>query len=89
MLHQGRFGSAVIPWYVGLASSSTTSAQLRRTGGLLCLIAAEAVVVELTELHRFSDKAEADATVRIRVGDGSGLDSTSPTSGSSGARELP
>ncbi|MFF1785619.1 MobF family relaxase [Kitasatospora sp. NPDC058243] len=43
-------------------------------GGALRLIAAVAGAVELTELHRFSDKAEADATLKIRVGDGSGLD---------------
>ncbi|WP_457029295.1 MobF family relaxase [Kitasatospora sp. P5_F3] len=44
------------------------------SGGALRLIAAEAGAVELTELHRFSDKAEAAATLKIRVGDGGGLD---------------
>ncbi|MEU8927064.1 hypothetical protein AB0D10_40125 [Kitasatospora sp. NPDC048545] len=41
---------------------------------MLRLIAADAGVLELTELHRFSVKTEAAATLKIRVGDGSGLD---------------
>ncbi|MER7919050.1 MULTISPECIES: AAA family ATPase [unclassified Streptomyces] len=44
------------------------------SGGALRLIAAEAGAVELTQLHRFSNKAEAAATLKLRVGDGSGLD---------------
>ncbi|ROR37195.1 MobF family relaxase [Kitasatospora cineracea] len=43
-------------------------------GGALRLIAAEAGAVELTTLHRFSDKAEAAATLKIRTGDSTGLD---------------
>ncbi|WP_052069530.1 MobF family relaxase [Streptacidiphilus albus] len=44
------------------------------SGGALRLIAAQAGAVELSHLHRFSNKAEADATLKIRVGDGGGLD---------------
>ncbi|MEV7925971.1 MobF family relaxase [Kitasatospora sp. NPDC088779] len=43
-------------------------------GGALRLIAAEAGAVELTTLHRFSDKAEAAATLKIRTGDTAALD---------------
>ncbi|WP_405018078.1 relaxase domain-containing protein [Kitasatospora sp. NBC_00070] len=43
-------------------------------GGALRLIAAEAGAVELTTLHRFSNKAEAAATLKIRTGDSTGLD---------------
>ncbi|MEY9938601.1 MobF family relaxase [Streptacidiphilus sp. MAP5-3] len=44
------------------------------SGGALRLIAAEAGAVELTQLHRFSNKAEANATLKIRVGNNAGLD---------------
>ncbi|GLW58574.1 MobF family relaxase [Kitasatospora phosalacinea] len=43
-------------------------------GGALRLIAAEAGAVELTILHRFSNKDEAAATLKIRTGDSAGLD---------------
>ncbi|AUG76103.1 TrwC relaxase [Kitasatospora sp. MMS16-BH015] len=43
-------------------------------GGALRLIAAEAGAVELTTLHRFSNKDEAAATLKIRTGNSSGLD---------------
>ncbi|WP_194908993.1 MobF family relaxase [Catenulispora rubra] len=43
-------------------------------GGALRRIANEAGAVELTELHRFNNKAEAAATLKVRVGDGTGLD---------------
>ncbi|MFF2075450.1 MobF family relaxase [Kitasatospora sp. NPDC058162] len=43
-------------------------------GGALRLIAAEAGAVELTTLHRFSNKTEAAATLKIRTGDTAGLD---------------
>ncbi|NUR03819.1 MAG: relaxase domain-containing protein [Streptomyces sp.] len=43
-------------------------------GGALRRIANEAGAVELTELHRFANKAEASATLKIRVGDNAGLD---------------
>ncbi|MGW2395396.1 MobF family relaxase [Kitasatospora sp. NPDC001664] len=43
-------------------------------GGALRLIAAEAGAVELTTLHRFSNQAEAAATLKIRTGDAAGLD---------------
>jgi hypothetical protein len=44
------------------------------TGGALRLIANETGAVELTHLHRFHDKNEAAATLKLRVGDGAGLD---------------
>ncbi len=44
------------------------------TGGALRDIAAAAGAVELTHLHRFTNPAEADATLKIRVGDNAGLD---------------
>ena len=44
------------------------------TGGALRLIATEAGAVELTHLHRFHNKDEAAATLKLRVGDGAGLD---------------
>ncbi|MET8139902.1 MobF family relaxase [Sphaerisporangium sp. NPDC005288] len=44
------------------------------SGGALRLIAAEAGAVELTTLYRFNDPAEAEATLRIRLGDSAGLD---------------
>ncbi|MER8184244.1 AAA family ATPase [Kitasatospora sp. NPDC094015] len=43
-------------------------------GGALRLIAAEAGAVELTTLHRFTDKHEAAATLKIRTGDTAALD---------------
>ena len=43
-------------------------------GGALRRIANEAGAVELTELHRFHNEAEAAATLKVRVGDSSGLD---------------
>ncbi|WP_189273744.1 AAA family ATPase, partial [Kitasatospora griseola] len=43
------------------------------SGGALRLIAAEAGAVELTTLYRFSNQDEAGATLKLRVGDGSGL----------------
>ncbi|MGA2831205.1 MAG: AAA family ATPase, partial [Streptosporangiaceae bacterium] len=44
------------------------------SGGALRLIAQEAGAVELTALYRFSDPAEAAATLKLRTGDASGLD---------------
>jgi conjugative relaxase-like TrwC/TraI family protein len=44
------------------------------SGGALREIAATAGAVELTRLHRFTDPAEAEATLAIRVGDNTGLD---------------
>ncbi|ADD45028.1 MobF family relaxase [Stackebrandtia nassauensis] len=44
------------------------------SGGALRLIAAEAGAFELDTLHRFSDPAEARATLKLREGDASGLD---------------
>lgn len=43
-------------------------------GGILRQIHHEAGAYELTELHRFNDKDEAAATLKLRVGDGAGLD---------------
>jgi hypothetical protein len=45
-----------------------------KSGGALREIAATAGAVELTRLHRFTDPAEAEATLAIRVGDNTGLD---------------
>jgi conjugative relaxase-like TrwC/TraI family protein len=44
------------------------------SGGALRLIANEAGAVELSSLYRFNDPREADATLKLRVGDTSGLD---------------
>ncbi|MET8160368.1 MobF family relaxase [Sphaerisporangium sp. NPDC005289] len=44
------------------------------SGGALRLIATEAGAVELTTLYRFNDPAEAEATLKIRLGDSTGLD---------------
>jgi conjugative relaxase-like TrwC/TraI family protein len=44
------------------------------SGGALRLIANESKAVELTTLYRFSNPAEAEATLKIRVGDTAGLD---------------
>lgn len=44
------------------------------SGGALRLIARESGAVELNTLYRFTNPIEADATLRIRVGDTSGLD---------------
>lgn len=44
------------------------------SGGALRLIANESGAVELSTLYRFADPAEAEATLRIRVGDSAGLD---------------
>jgi conjugative relaxase-like TrwC/TraI family protein len=44
------------------------------SGGALRLIATEAGAVELTHLHRFHNKDEAAATLKLRVGDSAGLD---------------
>ncbi|MBR7827576.1 relaxase domain-containing protein [Actinospica sp. MGRD01-02] len=44
------------------------------SGGALRLIANESGAVELTTLYRFADPAEAEATLKIRVGDTTGLD---------------
>jgi hypothetical protein len=44
------------------------------SGGALRLIANESGAVELSTLYRFANPAEADATLKIRVGDTSGLD---------------
>ncbi|WP_155884827.1 MobF family relaxase [Actinomadura flavalba] len=44
------------------------------SGGALRLISHEAGAAELTTLYRFTNPAEADATLKIRVGDSSGLD---------------
>ncbi|MFC1407132.1 MULTISPECIES: MobF family relaxase [Streptacidiphilus] len=43
-------------------------------GGILRQIHHEAGAYELTELHRFNNKDEAAATLKLRVGNGSGLD---------------
>jgi conjugative relaxase-like TrwC/TraI family protein len=44
------------------------------SGGALRLIANEAGAVELSTLYRFKDAREADATLKLRIGDTSGLD---------------
>ena len=44
------------------------------SGGALRLIANESGAVELSTLYRFSNPAEAEATLKIRVGDTAGLD---------------
>src|SRR5690606_17025544 len=44
------------------------------SGGALAHIAAEAGAYELDMLHRFTDAREAEATLRLRDGDASGLD---------------
>ena len=44
------------------------------SGGALRLLAAETNPVELTTLYRFRNAPEAEATMRIRVGDTAGLD---------------
>jgi AAA domain len=44
------------------------------SGGALRLIANESGAVELSTLYRFKDAVEAEATLKIRVGDTSGLD---------------
>jgi conjugative relaxase-like TrwC/TraI family protein len=44
------------------------------SGGALRLIAAESGAVELSTLYRFANPVEAEATLKIRVGDTSGLD---------------
>ncbi|GAA1683345.1 hypothetical protein GCM10009830_33210 [Glycomyces endophyticus] len=44
------------------------------SGGALRLIAAKAVATELHELHRFKDPAFTEASLKLRVGDGNGLD---------------
>ena len=44
------------------------------SGGALRLLAAETNPVELTTLYRFHNAQEAEATMRIRVGDTAGLD---------------
>lgn len=44
------------------------------SGGALRLIAAESGAVELSTLYRFATSAEAEATLKIRVGDTAGLD---------------
>lgn len=44
------------------------------SGGALRLIATEVGAVELTTLYRFTDPAEAEATLKLRIGDASGLD---------------
>ncbi|WP_034087934.1 MobF family relaxase [Streptacidiphilus albus] len=44
------------------------------SGGILRQVHHEVGAYELTELHRFADKDEAAATLKIRVGDGAGLD---------------
>lgn len=43
-------------------------------GGILRQIHHEAGAYELTTLHRFTNKDEAAATLKLRVGDGAGLD---------------
>jgi conjugative relaxase-like TrwC/TraI family protein len=43
-------------------------------GGALRLIATDVGAVELSTLYRFRDPAEADATLKLRVGDTTGLD---------------
>ncbi|MEV6987512.1 MobF family relaxase [Sphaerisporangium sp. NPDC051017] len=44
------------------------------SGGALRLIATEVGAVELNVLYRFDNPAEAEATLKIRVGDSAGLD---------------
>jgi conjugative relaxase-like TrwC/TraI family protein len=44
------------------------------SGGALRLIAAKAGATELTDLHRFKDPAFAEASLKMRVGDGNALD---------------
>ncbi|MFD0636360.1 ATP-dependent RecD-like DNA helicase [Catenulispora yoronensis] len=44
------------------------------SGGALRLIANEAGAVELSTLHRFQNPREAEATLKVRVGDSSALD---------------
>ena len=44
------------------------------SGGALRLIAHEAGAAELTALYRFTDPAEAEATLKLRIGDASALD---------------
>ncbi|WP_067484242.1 MobF family relaxase [Actinomadura hibisca] len=44
------------------------------SGGALRLIAHETGAVELSTLYRFTNPDEADATLKVRVGDSSGLD---------------
>jgi len=44
------------------------------SGGVLRWIHSQIGAYELTELHRFQNKDEAAATLKIRVGDGAGLD---------------
>ncbi|WP_194924385.1 MobF family relaxase [Catenulispora pinisilvae] len=44
------------------------------SGGALRLIANECGAVELSTLYRFADPIEAEATLKIRVGDAAGLD---------------
>ena len=44
------------------------------SGGALRLIANQAGAVELTTLHRFNSPREAEATLKVRVGDTSALD---------------
>jgi len=43
-------------------------------GGALRLLANDVGAVRLTELHRFTDPAEAEATLRLRDGNPAGLD---------------
>jgi hypothetical protein len=44
------------------------------SGGALRLIAHESGAAELTALYRFTDPAEAEATLKLRIGDASALD---------------
>ncbi|MBB6037725.1 MobF family relaxase [Phytomonospora endophytica] len=44
------------------------------SGGALALICNEAGAVELTTLHRFTDPGEAEASLKLRIGDTAGLD---------------
>jgi conjugative relaxase-like TrwC/TraI family protein len=44
------------------------------SGGALRLITTEAGAVRLETVHRFTDPAEADATLKLREGDSTGLD---------------
>jgi hypothetical protein len=44
------------------------------SGGALRLIATEVGAAELTTVHRFTNPAEAAATLKVRVGDSAGLD---------------
>ena len=44
------------------------------SGGALRLIAHESGAAELTALYRFTDPAEAAATLKLRIGDASALD---------------